>query len=149
MWFPAGTFGGIVGRTCTIPAGKAIFFPVINSLSWSDDTSEENVAQLRDWSRIGIDHVADLQAALDGVPITGLTNFRFMSDLFPVAADPVDPVWPVVENAFGISNGCWLMLEPLSPGQHRIEFRGKWVIPGTFPTTEVFETGVNYHLTVE
>src|SRR5262245_47401786 len=28
VWFLAGTFGGSVSRNCTIPAGKAIFFPL-------------------------------------------------------------------------------------------------------------------------
>ena len=28
VWFLAGTFGGVAERTCDIPAGKAIFFPI-------------------------------------------------------------------------------------------------------------------------
>ena len=30
VWYLAGTTGGAVTRTCTIPAGKSIFFPIIN-----------------------------------------------------------------------------------------------------------------------
>ena len=37
----------------------------------------------------------------------------------------------------------------LSPGQHTIVFRGKYVMPGTFPDVEIFENEVTYHLTVQ
>jgi hypothetical protein len=30
VWFLAGTFGGTVTRTCTIPEGKFLFFPIVN-----------------------------------------------------------------------------------------------------------------------
>src|SRR5262249_56510522 len=29
VWFLAGTFGGKATRTCSVPAGKALFFPVV------------------------------------------------------------------------------------------------------------------------
>jgi hypothetical protein len=33
VWFLAGTFGGsAVTRSCTVPAGKALFFPILNSI---------------------------------------------------------------------------------------------------------------------
>ena len=30
VWFLAGTFVGPVTRTCTVPQGKALFFPILN-----------------------------------------------------------------------------------------------------------------------
>lgn len=30
MWFLAGTFGGPATRECSIPAGKQLFFPLVN-----------------------------------------------------------------------------------------------------------------------
>src|SRR5579884_1628590 len=36
VWFLAGTLGGSpVVRKCTIPAGKAIFFPVLNTIDFN------------------------------------------------------------------------------------------------------------------
>lgn len=32
IWFLAGNFGGTSNRECTIPKGKALFFPIINTL---------------------------------------------------------------------------------------------------------------------
>jgi hypothetical protein len=31
-WFLAGNFGGALTRTCTVPAGKALFFPLVDGL---------------------------------------------------------------------------------------------------------------------
>src|SRR5438874_7424155 len=37
VWFLGGTFfGGTITRTCTIPAGKTLVFPVANA--WADNT---------------------------------------------------------------------------------------------------------------
>jgi hypothetical protein len=36
MWFLAGTFGiDMVTRTCDVPEGKALFFPVINQINFN------------------------------------------------------------------------------------------------------------------
>src|SRR4029453_7743303 len=47
VWFLAGTFGGSVVRTSTIPAGKAILMPIINyECSFADEpliTSEKEL----------------------------------------------------------------------------------------------------------
>ncbi len=47
VWFLAGTFGGTVERTCTIPAGKALFYPLVNSI-WIDCPPPSTDAELTD-----------------------------------------------------------------------------------------------------
>lgn len=32
VWFLAGTFGGAVTRTCNVPVGRSLFFPVANNV---------------------------------------------------------------------------------------------------------------------
>lgn len=47
FWFLAGTFGGLLGepvvaqRTCEIPAGKAIFFPIFSFISFAPEFTEQ------------------------------------------------------------------------------------------------------------
>ncbi|MEZ4399226.1 MAG: hypothetical protein R3B06_04360 [Kofleriaceae bacterium] len=36
VFFLAGNFGGTEARTCTVPAGKALQFPILNSLCWPE-----------------------------------------------------------------------------------------------------------------
>jgi hypothetical protein len=39
VWFLAGNTGGVTVRTVTIPAGKALFFPVANTFDVEDGTA--------------------------------------------------------------------------------------------------------------
>ena len=52
VWFLGGTFGasgiGVV-RNCTIPAGKALFFPIINN--WADNTDCSSGQMISEGSR--------------------------------------------------------------------------------------------------
>jgi hypothetical protein len=40
VWFLAGNFGGDDDLTLTVPPGKSLFFPLINSLWWAPDDVE-------------------------------------------------------------------------------------------------------------
>ena len=77
-FFLAGTFGGPATRTVTVPAGKTLFFPVINSeldnLPFvGSDTPPTNytVPELRAMAKAYVDATIpdSLYAKLDGVPV--------------------------------------------------------------------------------
>jgi len=150
VWFLAGTYGGRAERTCTIPTGKGIFFPIVCSgYVCNLPTDTEPVA--RGCVRNDMNRVTDLELTVDNVSITGLESLRCESLRFDVLFDADDPLWPVSDPGPypAYSDGCWVMLEPLSPGTHTIDFRGKLVQPESYPKTDVFETVVTYHLTVQ
>src|SRR6266481_6380408 len=84
VWFLGGTFGasgiGVV-RNCTIPAGKALFFPIINN--WADNTDCSNGQMisdgfteefLRSLVHANQDNAANLSCTIDGVTVGGLTD---------------------------------------------------------------------------
>jgi hypothetical protein len=149
VWFLAGTFGGTAERTCTIPAGKCLFFPIIDSICWLTEPSDTE-AMARRVNADNINHVTDLELSIDAEEIEGLRSFRFTSPEFQLRFDPLDPVWPAPPGPYrAFSEGYFVMLEPLTPGTHTIEFRGKWVVPEAFPRANVLLTVVTYHLTVE
>jgi hypothetical protein len=145
VWFLAGNFGGTTERTCTIPPGKAIFFPLINILFWTpeDGATEDDI---RDLANAAIDPTSVLEATIDGKPLQDLFDYRaesppggFALDFGPLLADlgytgpdPRDPA---------VADGYWLLLAPLSAGGHTITFQSE--IDG------VFELDVTYHITVE
>jgi len=155
VWFLAGTFGGVTERTCTIPPGKALFFPIINSLSIMT-VDEYSMEQLRRNVSERTDHVTELQVTVDGRELRNLTAYRFQSPpsfyvRFP--DDPDEALSPALAGGGShesFADGYWVMLEPLAPGAHTIYFRGKSVNPGgAGGQDDVFETQMTYHLTVE
>ena len=136
-------------RTCTIPAGKAILYPVISSgcdyASYPNVKSEPalvSCAQADDTRSI------NLQATVDGVNIKQLDKYRATSPLFSVTYPPHNLFGSPAGQTQGISDGYWVFLQPLSPGKHELHFSG--LTPGN-PTTGTtnFAIDVTYHLTVQ
>jgi hypothetical protein len=153
VWFLAGTSGDppIAERTCTVPANKAILFPILNVIGATPFDGETD-AQVAAACRMWMDWVTEMEARVDGRALQDLGSYRFPSPIFsftaPEAEHALFPVYAGTQTG-GQSEGYWIMLEPLSPGPHTIYFRGKIVFPAVYPNVGVWETQLTYHLTVE
>jgi hypothetical protein len=126
VWFLAGTLGGkAVNRRCAIPKGRAILFPVINIEVNSVEKPELRTdAELIKYVIKDEDDILNLDAVVDGrkVPI-----YRVRSDppMFPLKL-PVNNLFEVTGEVTTIatSDGYWVFLKPLSPGDHDLFFAG-------------------------
>ena len=142
VWFLAGSPAGIAERDCTIPVGKQILFPIINIQG--AETSAENAESFNDIITILMDTVTDLQVTVDGVPLENLDQYRF-KDSTAYTLDCQAPVGGCdSDSTHGVQEGHYIMLTPLTPGEHTIEFSGTIDFFGTLVTT-----GANYNITVE
>jgi hypothetical protein len=144
VWFLAGAFGGTVTRTCTIPGGKPIFFPLINTVAFKP-LGHETLLDLRRLAADFIDTVTVLQATIDGDAVQNLFSFRVRSPSFTVIAPPRGVVPPGQLSVPGntdpiVSDGYWLLLSPLPVGQRVIHFHAE--------TSDGFVVDVTYNLTI-
>jgi hypothetical protein len=84
---------------------------------------------------------------VDGRRLNDLFGYRATSPLFTFTADPslvaLDPCVTGTPQ-FGVTDGYWLMLNPLPPGQHTIFSRGQIDFGGG----STFESQVTYNITV-
>lgn len=151
VWFLGGTFAGSgpVTRRCTMPVGHAVFFPIVNA--WADNIGVEPpvpVSTLREWAAWWAYPATSLNVTLDGAAVTAPERFHFASP------DPFRYTLPEQDNIlqhFGyqyagavypaVSDGYWLMIPPLSAGEHVLRFQA------TVATSGV-EIDVTYRLTV-
>lgn len=161
VWFLAGTFGGPVERSCTIPANKALFFPLITS-PWIDCPGEEDIpddeirALLAQFTGGG-NLACQLTSEVDGSSTSSLQilSARAQSPKFTMDL----PEGHILIGACGgnylpkggttgraISEGHWVMVPPLSPGKHEIKFHGAECHPETGAVT--FETEATYDLNI-
>lgn len=137
VWFLAGTYGTKrTVRTCTVPAGKYLFFPLINYVVMprSRDTT---CASIRASARRITDEPSALLVDLDGQRLGQLERYRQATpECFNMGAlaNPPARVYP------SAANGYYVMLEPLAPGRHELNFGG--ALPGMLQA-------VTYTLTVE
>ncbi len=126
VWFLAGTFsGGPVERACTVPADKALFFPLINQ-TWLFDPGEVRTADfVRTAIAPGINGVDRLHATLDSRNVKDLFGYRILSPLFSYVL-PDNALFGLPAGRYGptASDGYWLLLAPLRPGLHAISFGG-------------------------
>lgn len=152
FWFLAGTDGGEAERDIKVPAGKAIFFPLINV--WWFTNKPPGVPSYC-WTTLDIymKGTTDLTCTIDGVPVKNLDSFFARSRGYPDSwsgdfifyAQPPDPapVYPAM------LEGYWILLQPLSAGKHTIEFGGRTIVHE--PEWEIdvdFSTFVTCHITV-
>ncbi len=149
VWFLAGTTGGPAERTCVVPAGRAIFFPIVNGYgSFAENPLIKTESELRALGKSSFDQVKIVEATVDGVKLENLENYRVQSPLFNFTypKNNIGGVPPGPSQA--IADGYWVMLHPLSAGEeHTIHFRGGIVDP-TATSNINFVTDVIYHLTI-
>jgi len=136
VWFLAGnTSGGSTVRIVTIPEGKALFFPIANVFDVEDGTatagggkvfSVKNPLQTAQNLCSAIIATAfGLSCSVDGtsVPITSANLEQSSPFAVQLPADnflgvPGGVYYPMVDS------GYYLLVRPLSPGQHTIHFAG-------------------------
>lgn len=132
VWFLAGISGagGAVERTVTVPAGKALFFPVYNSVwvntpdfgdaPWSPEQEAFARGQISD----SVDAVTSLSAEIDGRPVRHLEAYRCQNEEPFMVNMPADNIYGIPAGTYGpsVTDGYWLMLAPLSKGRHTLHF---------------------------
>ena len=161
VWFLAGTFNpGAITRSCTIPPGKAIFFPIINvnnDYPCPDPNFKPGPGQsMEDFLTNGygdipgakdyIDPVtaADLKVEVDGTSLQNLLSYRKTSSLYYFTGDiSLKDTWdPCVTGTEqpAVQDGYWIMLAPLSAGKHTLHLYGN---------NGIWAPDVTYNLTIK
>jgi len=147
-WLLAGTFGGDAERWCTIPAGKSLFFPVVNTVSGAflnDPPKTKAIRYIRSLNE-GIAACTNISATLDGKRVT-IVHERSIPFVVHLPSDNVLGATPdTIINlmiAPSVDEGDYVLLNPLSQGNHDIVFESV-----SAPGCNI-ELKVTYHLNIE
>ena len=163
VWFLTGSISpGPTARSCKVPTGTWLFFPVLNA--WADNTGFQGsgpftltLEQLKGLAASGSD-ASELHAHIDGVAVQNLSDYRAAYAPFSYTVPANDNMlqrfggyvprsdgvfidWPSPFVTGAASDGYWLMLEPLPPGTHTINFGGT-------AKNSSFKLDVTYTITV-
>ena len=148
---PASCDNTPTARSCTVPAGKSLYFPILNIECLDAEAQNGDCigptpngvntllfpypAQIRQVLGEHMDMTKDLQLTVDGKPYKGdiKKQFRVQSPVYTVQT----PEGNLLQAAFGekigageywgVDDGVYVMLKPLRKGAHTINFKG------TFP----------------
>lgn len=141
VWFIGATFGNplSVTRTCTVPKGTGLLFPVVNQFAGaipSDPPEQKTEAFQRSQVRPPVLAATNLHATIDGVPVPHIKRYFEDSIVFRVVLPannifglnhlctdvaPVDAgctIFPTVDA------GYYLALSPFGRGTHTLNFGG-------------------------
>ena len=125
VWFLAGaTATGAITRNVTVPEGKALFFPIINTLWWTAPTDPPTTIPEILSALAGVTaDITNLSCTIDGAAVKHLEKFVTISPVFSltIPADNILGLLPAVYTP-DIDEGYYLMLAPFHPGVHTIHF---------------------------
>jgi hypothetical protein len=146
VWFLAATTAGTVVRECSVPAGKAILITVVNVFVWNSPGESFTEQELRERGAEDLRHVSEMGCTIDGTVIEDLDRFRVQSPVFDLhlAADNFLTEIPGDYDTV-VSDGWWIMLEPLPKGEHVIH---TWRVDRSGTGQRIGGYDVTYHLTV-
>src|SRR5689334_17779408 len=136
---------GTAVRSCTVPTGTSLLFPVVNA-SYISTSPPNDEAFLRSQVDPVMDGASNLKADIDGVSVPDILSHREESTIFNVNL-PDGNIFGVPAGTYGPSAdaGYYLMTTPLSVGKHIIHFHG--TVPPFGPNPE-FTLDITYHITV-
>jgi hypothetical protein len=116
---------GLIERTCTIPKGKAIFFPVYNAFQTieADNPNLDTIPEIKQAVINNVNQATNLKASVDGTNIKVDSKLRALTRIFEFTL-PADNIFgtDVLGPYKAISDGYWVPLKPLKPGNHEISF---------------------------
>jgi hypothetical protein len=145
VWFLAGNFGGETVRNITVPPGKSLFFPVVNSFFIR--TEPEEPTDIDGIRTILQGFLAPTYSCeIDGRSVVDLSDYYTESPLFneTLFADNLFGLDPGVYGP-AMTIGYYLMVKPLRPGTHTIHFSG---LHPNGPGEDDFSLDVTYNITV-
>jgi len=160
VWFLGGTFApttdlngnlvGIADRHVTIPVGKALFFPITDaeqSLAEGGTSEADCRAAANDYAN----HMVGLSCTIDGRTLKNLPAYRTESPFFTFGPLPDNNLLglPAGTTTAAVSDGYFVMLAPLSPGEHIIRFTGALVYTAAADGFDFsFSLDITYHIKV-
>jgi hypothetical protein len=139
VWFLAGSdMSTSQMRTCQIPEGKIVFFPIVNQICFpcpeTFGCANKTKAALQACTNL---KGTNLSVKIDDTSIPGLDSFKFASDIFSFQGNSSDPIFdcigPVAANScgipvgdrYGLSQGYWIAVRPLAKGMHTLSLHGE------------------------
>jgi len=116
-WFLAGSTGGKVTRTCSVPEGVKLFVPVVNTFCFPDAVFSDAFCVTDTDNFIESFQSGTVSVTVDGTSVP-TTDVRDETDFnFAVDANGIFGAKPGIYRAT-IARGYWSLIEPLAPGPH-------------------------------
>lgn len=131
VWYLAGGFGSAqIHRECIVPPEKFIFFPIITTMVTTMPEQTQTCEEVRAQTAENNDRYVYLAVELDGIPVPDLLQTRIAPKACFDLARRAPPALEKRSFFPTATDGFWLMLPPLSAGEHHLSFRAFYTNDG-------------------
>lgn len=127
VWFLAGGYGSShISRTCTIPEGKHVFFPIINMVYYPKQGAAPSCESVKKSAALNNDELLNIHIEVDSIQAQNPAHYRLSSadcfDLLGLLPKEMDAprIYP------SATDGYWVMLKPMSKGKHTLRFSAQY-----------------------
>lgn len=118
VWFLAGTYGGAATRSCAVPSGRAVYFPVLNAICATDGKDPATVI-----AECTLGKPDRAEATLDGKPLDVVAASSGGS--FEIVTRDGSALFEPAGAYEVVTTGLWVGPLALSDGQHTIVIKGR------------------------
>jgi hypothetical protein len=144
--------GGNSDRTCKVPAGKALFIPVMQVEISDKESPGSSDAQLAEAAKNDQDSVNSLYLKIGDKEYNfdELQKYRTATDIFEV--DYADNgIFGIVEGGPSkvAADGFYIITEPLKKGTYPVHFKSSLICTGEECTEANFVQDIKYNIIVE
>jgi hypothetical protein len=144
--------GGISERTCTVPAGKGLFIPVMQ-VEWSDkEFPGASVEELDTSAKKDQDSVNSLYLKIGDkeYKYEDLIKYRTHTDVFEVVF-PDKGIFGVIEGGPSkvVADGFYIITEPLIKGNYSIHFKSSLICLDPGCAEPNFAQDIKYNIVAE
>jgi hypothetical protein len=148
VWFLFGSLGGDpIERSCEIPVGTALFFPLINQVSARFEGETTTEQEHRAQSACVEDAATTIMFEFKGAPVSDLDRFfaqPIESAVFQAQFPDTDALLGLngVFVDLGVDAGFYLFLQPLPPGTYDLHWEASSAACGS-------AQDITYHLKIK
>jgi hypothetical protein len=123
VFFLSGAYNSVANRTVTIPAGKAILYPVLNAeISFTDFPNAKGEDDLKRALKSDLSAATYVGTELNEI---SLPYHRIKADLFDLSVAK-DNIFDVSDGPTqAVADGYWIFLKPLPIGEYTIHIKGE------------------------
>jgi hypothetical protein len=123
VFFLSGAYNSVANRTVTIPAGKAILYPVLNAeISFTDFPNAKGEDDLKRALKSDLSAATYVGTELNEI---SLPYNRIKADLFDLSVAK-DNIFDVSDGPTqAVADGYWIFLKPLPIGEYTIHIKGE------------------------
>lgn len=149
VFYLAFNSGGLSKRVCEVPAGKGHLIPVMSVMISNKDLPGASVEQLESAAKKDQDSVNSLYLKIDDKEYSYQDLLKYRTGTYVFEVDYAD------NGIFGITKGGWtkavtdgfyILTEPLTKGSHTINFKSSLICPDPDCSDPNYVQDVNYNI---